>query len=158
MKANVTFPVVPISPAFAHAIVWPTESPIKHGKKRSTTKFPDAISSEEWIKYWEAKDKEKQDKEEKKLARAEKRKIQNQNQELKIKKCQQPKQRQVKKRKTVVYSESSNSEDDEVLSKVAERNNMSTKKREDKYKVVKYVIVKYEGEYFPGVVQQINPY
>lgn len=110
-----------------------------------------AISSEEWIKYWEAKDKEKQDKEEKKLARAEKRKI---NQELKIKKCQQPKQRQVKKRKTVVYSESSDSEDDEVLSKVAERNNMSTKKREDKYEVGKYVIVKYEGEYFPGVVQQ----
>ncbi|GBO98761.1 hypothetical protein EVAR_248_1 [Eumeta japonica] len=46
-------------------------------------KFPDAISSEEWIKYWEDKNKEKQDKKEKKLARAEKRKI---NLELKERK------------------------------------------------------------------------
>lgn len=56
-KVPVKTPVVPISKAFAGALIWPTESPIKHGKKKSKGKLPDAISSQEWIRYWEAKDK-----------------------------------------------------------------------------------------------------
>ncbi|GBP22155.1 hypothetical protein EVAR_10664_1 [Eumeta japonica] len=42
----------PISPAFASAIVWPSESPIKGNQKRlKEIRLPDAVNSSEWMQY-----------------------------------------------------------------------------------------------------------
>lgn len=64
-----------ISPAFAEAILWPSESPVKknQGKARKRIKLPDAIGAGEWQKYWQEKDDEKLKKEERKIERLKKR-------------------------------------------------------------------------------------
>jgi hypothetical protein len=85
---------IPISPSFASALVWPTESPLKKDGKRKFTKkrLPDAVTSVQWMKYWDEKKKEQEEKESKKLAREEKRKLQE------LKKSENPKTKRIKKR------------------------------------------------------------
>lgn len=155
-------PSVKISTAFAGAVVWPTESPIKHEKKRNKFVYPDAISSPSWVSYWDNKEKEKKDKDNKKVMRAEKRKLKEQK---KIEKIPKSKQKTfIKKRRPVVCSDTSDSEDNEVLSDIAGKiirkkdktDSKQNKQREadNRYDIGMFVIVQYEGEYFPGIIQK----
>lgn len=135
---------MPISPAFSNAILWPTESPIKNTgrKKSSKQRLPDAIGSAQWVMYWNEKKKEKEDKEKKSLARAEKKMLKD------AEKNDQPK----RKRKKKVFVESDSDDDDIPLNSLPQK----PTNLEDTLEMGSYVIVKYEGEYFPGQIKNID--
>ncbi|XP_063931160.1 uncharacterized protein LOC135143212 [Zophobas morio] len=70
----------PISPAFASAIVWPSESPVKgNQKRRKKVRLPDAVNSGEWMQYWNEKEDIKKKQEEKKALKAANRKMSTKN-------------------------------------------------------------------------------
>lgn len=134
---------MPVSPAFSNAILWPTESPLKNNyKKKSKVRLPDAIGAGQWVKYWNDKKKEKEEKEMKKLARAEKKFLKDKE------KNEQPKRKRIQKKVLV----ESDSDDDIPLNLFAQKPTSLA----DRLEVGSYVIVKYEGEYFPGQIKNID--
>lgn len=151
----------PISPAFSKVLVWPSESPIKSNKKnRTKVRLPDAVNSIEWTKYWNEKEAIKKEKEEKKAIRAAKRsqkeklsvKSKKNNRSLEESEDEKDAPIPKKKRSLKIYSDS----EEEPLSNIkSDRPTVSVglDKRPDKGN---YVIVKYEGEYFPGTIENVD--
>lgn len=111
-------------------------------KSKSKQRLPDAIGAAQWVKYWNNKREEKEEKEKKRLAREEKKM-------LKDKEKSEPPKRKQTKRKVFVESDS---EDDVPLNVYARK----PKNLEDGFDVGSYVIVNYEGEYFPGQIKNID--
>lgn len=130
---------MPISPAFSDAILWPTESPIKNNGKKP--RLPDAIGAPQWVKYWNERKNEKEEKEKKRLARAEKKMLKDKE------KKEQPKRKRIEKN---VLMES-DSDDDIPLHSYVKSTSL-----QNNLEVESYVIVKYEGKYFPGQVKNID--
>lgn len=140
----------PIGPPFATAIVWPSESPIKgNQKKRKKARLPDAVNSSEWMKYWEEKENIKKEKEEKKALKAanrEKKSKKNKKQETDSDEEKPASTRKMKRLR--IYSDS----DDENVPLIVHKSLEVTQKP----KKGDYVIVRYEGEYFPGTVENTD--
>lgn len=145
----------PISPAFASAIVWPSESPVKgNQKRRKKVRLPDAVNCGEWMQYWNEKENIKKKEEEKKALKAANRKMSAKNKMLKKnKKKDSGSDEEIpvvprKMRRLRIYSDS---DDDNVPLIVHKSLEVTANPKKGDY-----VIVRYEGEYFPGTVENID--
>lgn len=141
----------PISPAFASAIVWPSESPIKgNQKRRKKVRLPDAVNSSEWMQYWNEKENIKKEQDEKKALKAANRKISKKNKEKETGSDEEIPAAPRKMRRLRIDS-ASDSDDDNVPLIVHKSLEVTAKPKKGDY-----VIVRYEGAYFPGTVENTD--
>lgn len=139
----------PISPAFASAIMWPSESPIKgNQKRRKKVRLPDAVNSSEWMQYWNENENIKKE-QEKKALKAANRKV------SKNKKKETGSDEEIpaapRKMRRLRIDSASDSDDDNVPLIVHKSLEVTAKPKKGDY-----VIVRYEGAYFPGTVENTD--
>ncbi|GBP44069.1 hypothetical protein EVAR_85223_1 [Eumeta japonica] len=141
----------PISPAFASAIIWPSESPIKgNQKRRKKVPLPDAVNSSEWMQYWNEKENIKKEQEEKKALKAANRKMSKKNKKKETGSDEEIPAAPRKMRRLRIDS-ASDSDDDNVPLIVHKSLEVTAKPKKGDY-----VIVRYEGAYFPGAVENTD--
>ncbi|KAK5639191.1 hypothetical protein RI129_011683 [Pyrocoelia pectoralis] len=134
-------PLKNVPTPFKTCLFWPKAQTNKEKKRKTKEKLPAVATSELWKQYQQKKDnlKEEQEKakEERKLKREAKQKISN------IK---------TKQAKRKIISSSSSSEEDLHYQPQPPRSKINSKH----LRGGEFVIVRYEGEYYPGVVKALT--
>ncbi|CAH0547035.1 unnamed protein product [Brassicogethes aeneus] len=149
-------PLKDVPTPFKQCLFWPVKKPTKKLKRTTKEKVPSVASSTQWQEYYKKKQEEKDQKEREKEERKRKREENKENKKLKKKKRPStgPKRR-------VLDDTSSSDSSVEVEVQSEEEtyfqiNELSPKCDSKDLNIGDYVIVIYEGEFFPGLIQKIN--
>lgn len=126
---------VNIPTPFKKALFWPDESSVSKVRKRKKEKIPAVTTSDQWKAYYTKKEEEKKQQEQLKESRK------KQREDNKIKR--ESEQQQKKRKKENIDEKLENKEQKKDLNK-------------EEIQVGDYVIVDFEGMYFPGVIKKIK--
>ncbi|KAI4472143.1 homeobox-like domain superfamily [Holotrichia oblita] len=142
---------------FKSTLFWPKLSTPQG--RRFKEKIPSVATSEQWRAYYKGKQDERQTKDKEKQERKrlrEEARVEKENKKLK----KTVKKKPASKRNTKAYESSSDSSIDYVLESEGEGDNWDTfsnSQEEDfEINVNDYVVVKYEDQYYPGNVTEVD--
>lgn len=131
-----------LNEVLADVIKWP--EPISTTTRAyNRVKMPSVVTSEKWLEIKKAQDDEKQQKVMNKLNKK--------NKTLEKKMCV----KKYKKKNVLVVSSESDCEDEVPFA--SDSDGISYHDLEDEYNIGDFVIVKYEDEFFPGVINDTSP-